>query len=96
MAKAAPKAKAQAKKVAVKAPRKVKNPQEKFAFITQALNNKEDYFRLSFGTELLAELLNVLVVEAKVPRAEVERLVQGTHAKKSLKELMEQLRVKQE
>ena len=76
--------------------RKQKTPQEKFEFINQALNNREDYFRLSFSTELLLEVLNTVIDNAKVSRAEAERFAQTTNSKKTLKEIFEHFKVKQE
>jgi len=94
-AKPVAKAKAGEKKDAPKAPRRQKNPQERFDFIVSNLNNREDYFRLSFGLEFLLDIFNVLIETEKVSKADIERFVQSTHSSKSLKEIFEHFKLKQ-
>ena len=58
------------------------------------LKNKDDYFRLNFSVDFLAELFNVLINEEKVSKADIEKFVHSTHHSRSIQEIFNHFGVK--
>lgn len=82
------------KKASAKNSKKTPNPDEKYAWVVDKLQNKDAYFKLEFSVQLLSDILNVLIQQESVSHADVERYLAGIHCDQTLAQVLDNFRLK--
>lgn len=82
------------KKPVAKSGKKPPTPDEKFKWVSEKLQNKDAYFKLEFGVQFLADVLNVLISSEGVSVNEVNAYLANTHCDQTLNQVLDHFKIK--
>jgi len=82
------------KKPVPKSGKKAPTPDEKFKWVSEKLQNKDAYFKLEFGVQFLADILNVLISSEHVSLNDVNAYLANTHCDQTLNQVLDHFKIK--